>query len=129
MRNLKGLKGAGLMVVLAAGTGLFAATAALANATVDFSNPATAMSEAAVIASGTCIAKYATALDDRSKPAAEIGRRIAERCAKEISRSAGLASLIVGRPDDYSKNLKYTRDELTTNAVLRARAAAKQRSL
>jgi len=89
----------------------------------DFTNPAVTMSGEAVVASGTCIGKYAVMLDDRSKPAAEIGQRVAKRCAREISRSAGLASWLVGKPEDFTKNLRYTQEALTTNAVLRARAA------
>jgi hypothetical protein len=103
--------------------GLIAAGAASAAINPDFSNPAVAMSGEAVIASGTCIAKYVAILDDRSKPAAEIGQLIAQHCAREISRSAGLASWMIGKPEDFSKNLKYMREELTTGAVLRARAA------
>ncbi len=87
----------------------------------DFSNPAVAISSDAVIASGTCIAKYAAILDDRSKPAAQIGQRVARRCAAVISRSAGLASWMAGRPDDFAKNLKYMREELTTQTVVRIR--------
>jgi len=112
------------MTVLAACASLLAAVSARADTAPDFTNPATAISGAAVIASGTCIAKYATSLDDRTKPAQEIAQRIAERCAKEISRSAGLASWMVGKPDEYAKDLKYTSEDLTTNAVLRSRAAA-----
>jgi hypothetical protein len=112
--------------VLAAGlaaAGLFAATLANAEVAPDFSNPAVAMSSAAVIASGACIAKYAAALDDQSKPAAEIGQRVARRCAKAISRSAGLATWMNGKPQDFAKNLKYAQQDLTTNTVLRYRAA------
>jgi hypothetical protein len=100
----------------------------LANAAIDpdFANPAIAMSGKAVMASGTCIAKYAAMLDDGSKPAALIGQRVAKRCAKEISRSAGLATWMAGKPDEFAKNLKYVRDDLTTGAVVRARAAAKR---
>ncbi len=127
MRNFVSLKNVRVATVLAAGVGLVAAMTAGAEVTADFSNPATAISGAAVIASGTCIAKFATALDDRSKPATEIAQLVAQRCAKEISKSAGLASWMVGKPDDYAKNLKYVREELTTNAVLRLRATgAKQ---
>jgi hypothetical protein len=110
------------LAMLSGGT-LFAAGSAGAAINPDFSNPAVAMSGEAVVASGTCIAKYVVILDDRSKPASEIGQRVARRCAREISRSAGLASWMVGRPEEFSKNLRYTQDELTTNAVLRARAA------
>jgi len=105
------------------GAALLAAPSAYAAINPDFSNPAVTMSGEAVVASGTCIAKYAVMLDDRSKPAAEIGQRVAKRCAREISRSAGLASWMVGKPEEFRKNLKYTQDELTTNAVMRIRAA------
>ncbi len=106
--------------------GLFACGGAVAAMNPDFANPAVAMSGEAVIASGTCIAKYASALDDRSKPAAEIGQKVAKRCAKQISRSAGLASWMVGKPEDFEKNLKYTREDLTTNAVERSRASVRK---
>jgi hypothetical protein len=49
------------------------------------------------------------------------GRR-AGRCDKEISLSAGLATLLAGKPEDFSANLKYARDELTAHAVERFRA-------
>jgi hypothetical protein len=114
-------KNASLIALLSAGFSLFGATAASAD--TDFTNPAVALSGQAVIASGTCIAKYAASLDDRTKPAEEIGRLIAKRCSKEISRSAGLASWMVGKPEEFQKNLKYTQDKLTTNAVERSRAA------
>jgi len=110
------------LAILSAGA-LLCASAAGAAVNPDFSNPAVALSGEAVVASGTCIARYVVLLDDRSKPAAEIGQRVARRCSREISRSAGLASWMVGRPEEFSKNLRYTQDELTTNAVLRARAA------
>jgi hypothetical protein len=103
--------------------GLFAAMIANAEAPPNFSNPAIAMSSEAVIASGVCMAKYAAALDDQSKSAAEIGQRVARRCAKEISRSAGLATWMNGKPQDFAKNLKYAQQDLTTNTVLRYRAA------
>ncbi len=109
--------------------GSFASGAANAAMDPDFANPAVAISGAAVIASGTCIAKYASILDDRSKPAAEIGQKVAKRCAKEISRSAGLASWMVGKPEDFAKMLKYTRDDLTTGTVERSRAARKPKSI
>ncbi len=114
-------KNASLLAVVSAGAALLGAAAA--NAETDFSNPAVALSGQAVIASGTCIAKYAASLNDNSKPAAEIGQRIARRCAMEISRSAGLASWMVGKPQEFQRNLKYTRDDLTTKAVVRMRAA------
>lgn len=115
-------KHAVLTTALAA-VGFLAATIANAESAPDFSNPATAMSSEAVIASGTCIAKYAAALDDRSKSAAEIGQRVAKRCAREISRSAGLATWMTGQPGNFAKNLKYTQQDLTTSTVLRYRAA------
>lgn len=95
-----------------------------AEMSTDFTNPAVTLSGAAVIASGTCIAKYTSILDDGSKPAAEIGARVAKRCAREISRSAGLASWMTGKPEDFAKTLKYTSEELTTGTVQRSRAAA-----
>jgi hypothetical protein len=113
-------KSASLAAVCAC-AGLFAATTA--SAETDFTNPAVALSGQAVIASGTCIAKYAASLDDNTKPAAEIGQRVAKRCSKEISRSAGLASWMVGKPEEFQKNLKYTQEHLTTDAVVRMRAS------
>jgi hypothetical protein len=55
----------------------------------DFTNPAVAISNDAIMASGTCIAKYVTRLDDGAKPVADVAQLVAKRCAKEISRSAG----------------------------------------
>jgi hypothetical protein len=110
------------MAAALAVAGFFAAMIANAEAAPDFSNPAIAMSSEAVIASGACIAKYAAALDDQSKSAVEIGQRVARRCAKEISRSAGLATWMNGNPENFAKNLKYTQQDLTTNTVLRYRA-------
>jgi hypothetical protein len=91
----------------------------------DFSNPAIALSNQALVETGTCIARYAVELDDGSSPAAAVGRQVAAHCAKQISLSAGLASWMSGRPEDFSKNLQYGREDLTTNAVLRHRAASK----
>src|SRR5450631_956730 len=121
---LDGLKSnhTALAAALAA-VGLLAATIANAEAAPDFSNPAIAMSSAAVIASGTCIAKYAAALDDQAKSAAEIGQRVAKRCARQISRSVGLATWMTGKPENFARNLKYAQQDLTTNTVLRYRAA------
>jgi hypothetical protein len=113
-------KSASLAAVCAC-AGLFAATTA--GAETDFTNPAVALSGQAVIASGTCIAKYAASLDDTTKPAAEIGQLVAKRCSKEISKSAGLASWMVGKPEEFQKNLKYTQERLTTDAVVRVRAS------
>jgi hypothetical protein len=111
------------MAAALAAAGLFVAMIANAEAPPNFSNPAIAMSSEAVIASGACIAKYAAALDDQSKSAAEIGQRVARRCAREISRSAGLATWMNGKPQDFAKNLKYAQQDLTTNTVVRYRAA------
>jgi hypothetical protein len=83
------------------------------------------MSSEAVIQSGTCIAQFAAKFDDQSRPAVEIGRRIAKRCATQISRSVGLATWMAGKPQDFAKNLKYAQEDLTTNTVLRHRANAK----
>ena len=125
MRNTLNLPKAKHMALAAAfaAAGLLAAAIANAQAAPDFSNPAIAMSSEAVIASGACIAKYAAALDDQSKSAAEIGQKVARRCAKEISRSAGLATWMNGNPENFARNLKYTQQDLTTNTVLRYRAA------
>ncbi len=118
---------AGSIAVLCAAAALYSIAA---RAETDFSNPAVALSGRAVIESGTCIAKYAARLDDDTKPAAEIGLLVAKRCAKEISRSAGLASWMVGKPEEFQKNLKYAREDLTTSAIVRMRAAtAHQRTL
>ena len=107
---------------IAVTAGLLGASLTSAADSPDFSNPAVALSSEAVIASGACIAKSAPLLDDRTRPAEEIGQRIARRCSKQIARSAGLASWMVGKPQDFAKNLKYTRDDLTTRTVLRYRA-------
>jgi hypothetical protein len=106
---------------------LLAAGLAVAEMNTDFSNPAVTLSSEAVIASGTCIAKYASILDDASQPAAQIGEKVAARCSREISRAAGLASWIVGKPEDFAKTLKYTREDLTTGTVERSRAAGRRR--
>lgn len=118
---------AATLLGLAIGTTCMGASWARADVNPDFTNPAVTLSGEAVIASGTCIAKYASILDDRSKPAAQIGQRVAKRCAKEIALSAGLASWMVGKPDEFAKNLKYTKEDLTTGAVVRSRAAARLR--
>ena len=115
-----------LASLVISGSSLAIADVANAAAGPDFSNPAVAISSDAVIASGTCIAKYAVLLEDRSKPAEQIGQRVARRCAAVISRSAGLASWMAGRPDDFAKNLKYMREELTTNTVARIRASKRE---
>jgi len=120
------VKRARLLAALAAGAALFGVSPAFCEVDRDFSNPGVAMSGEAVIASGTCIARYAAILDDHQQPAAAIGRRVAKRCAREISRSAGLASWMTGKPEDFAKNLKYAREDLTTGAVVRTRAAAKR---
>ncbi|HMA00163.1 MAG TPA: hypothetical protein VKP66_19645 [Steroidobacteraceae bacterium] len=123
MRNaVEHIKSSRIPAAALAVAGLFTVGIASAAATVDFANPAVAMSSEALIASGTCIAKYAAALDDQSKPAAEIGQKVARRCARQISRSAGLAAWMAGNPENFAKNLKYTQQDLTTNTVLRYRA-------
>lgn len=115
------LKSASLIALLSVSGGLL--TVNSASAATDFTNPAVALSGQAVIASGTCIAKYAVSLDDASKPASEIAQRVAKRCSREITLSAGLASWMVGKPEEFQKNLKYTQENLTTSAVQRSRAA------
>ena len=114
-------KRAGLAAAVSIGAALFCA--GIANAETDFSNPAVALSGQAMIASGACIAKYTVRLDDGLKPAAEIGQLVAKHCSREIRRSAGLASWMVGKPDEFQQNLKYAQESLTTNAVVRYRAA------
>jgi hypothetical protein len=116
-------KNASFIAAVSAGAALLCSMAANAEAATDFTNPAVAISNEAVVASGTCIAKYAARLDDNTKPAAEIGHLVAQRCSKEIARSAGLASWMVGKPEEFQKNLRYTQENLTTGAVLRIRAA------
>jgi hypothetical protein len=91
-------------------------------AELDFSNPAVVLSSKAVVDSGVCIAKYTVQLNDASKSVADVAQAVARRCDKEIALSAGLATLLVGKPDDFSVNLKYARDELTAHAVERYRA-------
>jgi len=120
-------KRAGLAAAVSIGAALFCA--GIADAETDFSNPAVALSGQAMIASGACIAKYTVRLDDGVKPAAEIGQRVAKHCSREIRRSAGLASWMVGKPDEFQQNLKYAQENLTTNAVVRYRAATKQRTV
>lgn len=97
-------------------------------AVTDFANPAVALSGEAIIATGSCIAKYTTALDDGSKPVVSIGRLVARHCSREITRSAGLASWMTGKPEDFAKNLRYVQQDLTTNTVLRHRAAKRPHS-
>jgi hypothetical protein len=92
----------------------------------DFSNPAVGMSNDAIVASGTCIGKFAARFDDGSKPVAAIAQQVAKRCAKEISRSAGLAAWMMGKPEDFAKNLQYAREELTVTTIERARAAKRR---
>jgi hypothetical protein len=89
----------------------------------DFTNPAVAISNDAIVASGTCIAKFAARLDDGAKPVTDVAQLVAQRCAKEISRSAGLAAWMMGKPEDFAKNVQYTRQELTVTTIERARAA------
>jgi len=100
------------------------ATATTASAAdLDFSNPAVALSSDAVVASGSCIAKYTVRLDDLSISAEVIAGQVAEHCAKEISLAAGMSAFLAGKPEDFTKNLKYVQEELTKNAVMRHRTA------
>lgn len=92
----------------------------------DFANPAVNITNEAMVASGACIARSISELDDGSKAAPYVAKLVAARCAKQISRSVGLATLMVGKPDEYAKNLRYTNEELTANAVVRARASGKR---
>ncbi|MGO9992058.1 MAG: hypothetical protein ACLPTF_06040 [Steroidobacteraceae bacterium] len=124
--NLTGFKVKNAALTALLSSALLGTGVASAAINPDFSNPAIAMTSDAVIASGACIAKYAAILDEPSKPAAEIGQRVAKRCAKEISRSAGLASWMIGKPEEYPKNLKFIQEDLTTSTVVRSRAAAKR---
>jgi hypothetical protein len=89
----------------------------------DFTNPAVVLSNDAIVASGTCIAKYASRFDDGAKPVGEVAQRVAKRCAKEISRSAGLAAWMMGKPEDFARNVQYAREELTVTTIQRTRAA------
>jgi hypothetical protein len=107
------------VVTLAAGA-LFGGLVSAAG--LDFSNPAVALSSKAVIDSGACIARYTVQFNDASKSVADVAQAVAKRCDKEISLSAGFATLLVGRPEDFAANLKYARDELTAHAVERYRA-------
>ena len=109
-------------VLLSAATLLCAGVAGAA-INQDFTNPAVAMSNDAIVASGTCIAKYATRLDNGAKPVADVAQLVANRCAKEISRSAGLAAWMMGKPEDFARNLQYAREELTVTTIQRTRAA------
>jgi len=102
---------------------LTAAAAAASAGDLDFSNPAVALSSDAVVASGSCIAKYTVRLDDPSQSAELIAGQVAEHCAKEISLAAGMSAFLEGKPEDYAKNLKYAQEELTKNAVMRHRTA------
>lgn len=97
-------------------------------AVTDFANPAVAMSGDAIIASGSCIARYTTTLDDGSKPVVSIGRLVARHCAREISRAAALAAWMAGKPEDFAENLRYTQQDLTTATVLRHRAVKRPRA-
>ena len=120
--SIRGFKPNHALLAALAVAGLFAIPNA--EAARDFANPGVTMSSEAVIASGACIAKYAAVLDDQSKPAAEIGQRVAKRCARQISRSAGLAAWMSGNPENFARNLKYAQQDLTTNTVLRYRAGS-----
>jgi hypothetical protein len=60
-------------------------------------------------------------LDDPAKSPEVVAGQVAEHCAKEISLAAGLSAFLEGKPEDYTKNLKYAQEELTKNAVVRHR--------
>src|ERR1700712_5095594 len=107
-RLLSGMKTLRVLSTLCIGAATLPAFAGTQGIDTDFTNPAVEMTGQALVASGRCIAKYAVKLDDGSKPAPEIGQRIAKQCARQISRSAGLASWMLGKPEEYGKNLKYT---------------------
>lgn len=101
--------------------GLFIAGFASA-AELDFSNPAVAISSKAVVDSGTCIAKYTVRLNNASQSVATVAKAVAKHCDSEISLSAGLAAFLTGKPEEFTNNLKYAREELTAHAVERYRA-------
>jgi hypothetical protein len=115
------IKRSGIAAAVSIGAALLCV--GIANADTDFSNPAVVLSGQAVIASGACIAKYTASLDDGIKPAEEIAHQVAKHCSREIRRSAGLASYMTGKPEEFQKNLKYAQESLTTNAVVRFRAS------
>ena len=89
-------------------------------------NPAIAMTNEAMVATGACVAKYVGRLDNASLEPAAVAKQVAARCQHLITRSVGLATLMSGRPNDYAKNLEYINAVFTTNAVVRARAVKRQ---
>lgn len=88
---------------------------------------AIAMTNEAMVATGSCVAKYVGRLDNRSLEPAVVAKQVAARCQRTIARSVGLATMMTGRPDDYAKNLAYINAVFTTNAVVRSRAAGAKR--
>jgi len=116
------------MALIAVVAGLcFSAIAPAAD--LDFSNPAVALSGKAIVDSGACIAKYTVQLNDASQTVAAVAAAVAKRCDREIALSAGLAAFLAGKPEDFSENLKYAREDLTAHAVERYRANAQSGQL
>jgi hypothetical protein len=92
-------------------------------------NPAITMTNEAMVATGTCVAKYVNRFDNSKFEAAAVAKRVAARCQQAITRSVGLATMMSGRPDDYAKNLEYINAVFTTNAVVRSRAASSRHQI
>ena len=90
-------------------------------------DPAIAMTNEAMVATGSCVAKYVGRLDKSGLEPAVVAKQVAARCQRMIARSVGLATMMTGRPDDYAKNLAYMNVVFTTNAVVRSRAASSKR--
>jgi hypothetical protein len=95
----------------------------------ELQNPATAITNEAMVATGACVAKYVGRLDDGNLEPAAVAKQVAARCQHEIIRSVGLVTQMSGRPDDYAKNLAYINAVFTTNAVVRFRAAGSKRQI
>jgi hypothetical protein len=95
----------------------------------ELQNPAIAMTNEAMVATGTCVAKYVSRLDNSSLEPEAVAKQVAARCRQLISRSVGLATMMSGRPDDYAKNLEYINAVFTTNAVVRSRASGSKRQI
>lgn len=92
-------------------------------------NPAIAMTNEAMVATGTCVAKYVNRLDNANLEPTAVAKQVAARCQHTIARSVGLATLMSGRPDDYAKNLEYINAVFTTNAVVRSRAVGSKHQI
>ena len=88
---------------------------------------ANARGPAAIIASGACISKYVTVLDDGAKSAADVGHLVAARCARQISHAAHAAAIMNGQPDQFASNFKYMSEKLTVTSVERARLGSSLR--